>query len=127
MKTVEYYMSLPYSIEIIPDREEGGYTACFPDLRGCLTCAETIDELIRNAEDAKRTWLEAAIKEGIDIPEPEKDGLSEYSGQFKIRMPKSLHRTLAIHAKREGISMNQYCNYLLAKNDAEYSLTRGVK
>lgn len=127
MKTVEYYMSLPYSIEIIPDREEGGYTACFPDLRGCLTCAETIDELIRNAEDAKRTWLEAAIKEGIDIPEPEKNGLSEYSGQFKIRMPKSLHRTLAIHAKREGISMNQYCNYLLAKNDAEHSLTRGVK
>ncbi len=27
MKTIEYYMSLPYRMEIIPDKEEGGYTA----------------------------------------------------------------------------------------------------
>lgn len=34
---------------------------------------------------------------------------------------KSLHRSLAEHSKREGISMNQYCLYLLARNDAVYS------
>lgn len=43
-----------------------------------------------------------------------------YSGQFKLRIPKSLHRSLSMHAKEEGISMNQYCLYLLAKNDAEF-------
>ena len=46
--------------------------------------------------------------------------LQSYSGQFKLRIPKSLHRSLSMHAKEEGISMNQYCLYLLAKNDAEY-------
>ena len=117
-KTIDYYMALPYRMEIIPDVEEGGFTACFPDLPGCLTCAETMDGIIANALDAKKTWLEDALEEGIDILEPSEKDAVEYSGQFKLRMPKSLHRSLAAHAKREGISMNQYCNYLLAKNDA---------
>lgn len=117
MKTIDYYMSLPYRMEIIPDTEEGGYTAVYPDLPGCITCADTMEELIGNAEDAKRCWLKAAIEDGIDIMEPEQAlSLAEYSGQFKLRMPKSLHRTLAINAKIEGISMNQYCIYLLSKN-----------
>ena len=43
------------------------------------------------------------------------DSLEAYSGQFKLRLPRSLHRSLAEHSQREGISMNQYCVYLLAK------------
>ncbi len=42
----------------------------------------------------------------------------EDRGQFKLRIPKSLHRSLTEHARREGISMNQYCVYLRSKNDA---------
>ena len=125
MKTIEYYMELPYRMEIIPDVEEGGYTAKFPDLPGCLTCAETINDLMVSAEDAKRTWLAAAIEDGIEIAEPtEEQDLSDFSGQFKLRMPRSLHRSLSVNAKKEGISMNQYCVYLLAKNDAAYSSTK---
>ncbi|MCI5588370.1 MAG: type II toxin-antitoxin system HicB family antitoxin, partial [Lachnospiraceae bacterium] len=45
----------------------------------------------------------------------------DYSGQFKLRIPRSLHRSLVEHSKKEGISMNQYCVYLLSKNDAVYS------
>lgn len=44
--------------------------------------------------------------------------LNDYSGQFKLRIPRSLHRQLTEHSKREDISMNQYCLYLLFKNDA---------
>ncbi len=118
-KTIDYYLSLPYRIEIIPDTAEGGYTACFPDLPGCITCSETMDGIIQNAQDAKKAWLEAALAEGIEISEPsEDDSLTKYSGQFKLRLPKSLHRLLSVHAKEEGISMNQYCIYLLTRNDA---------
>ncbi|MEI3503409.1 MAG: toxin-antitoxin system HicB family antitoxin [Anaerovoracaceae bacterium] len=67
----------------------------------------------------KKTWLEAAIEEGIAIHEP--DSLEAYSGQFKLRIPRSLHRLLAEHSQREGISMNQYCVYLLSRNDAVYT------
>ena len=103
-------------MEVIPDTEEGGFTAWYPDLPGCITCSETIEGAVANAVDAKKAWIEAALEQGISIYDPE--DASDYSGQFKLRMPKSLHRDLAIHAKREGISMNQYCLYLLARNDA---------
>ena len=95
----------------------------YPDLPGCISCGETIEAAITNAEDAKRTWLEAAIEDGLYIQEPNKIGeipTEEYSGQFKLRIPRSLHRLLSEHAKREGISMNQYCVYLLSRGDAIY-------
>ena len=127
MKTIDYYMSLPYHMEVIPDMEEGGYTAKFPDLPGCLTCAETIEDLEKSAEDAKRVWFTAALEDGIEIAEPsDSPDLSEFSGQFKLRMPKSLHRSLSVNAKKEGISMNQYCIYLLSKNDAAHQASSPV-
>lgn len=120
VKMIEYYMALPYRLEIIPDTEEGGFGARYPDLPGCITCADTIEELYQNAVDAKRAWLTAAIQDGIEIAEPDTEqDLTAFSGQFKLRMPKSLHRSLSIHAKNEGISMNQYCLYLLTKHDTE--------
>ena len=122
MKTIEYYMALPYRMEIVPDTEEGGYTVWFPDLPGCLTCCETTEGIMENAADAKKDWLEAALEDNLPIPEPSREeDLSKFSGQFKLRMPKSLHRSLALHAKKEGISMNQYCNYLLSMNDAIFA------
>ena len=116
MKTIDEYMKLPYRVELIPDNEEGGFVASFPDRPGCLSTGETAEEACRNAEDAKKEWIAAAIEEGIDIPEP--DSLENYSGQFKLRLPRSLHRQLALQSKREGVSMNQYCVSLLSRNSA---------
>lgn len=116
MKTLSEYLALPYRMEIVPDTVEGGYVVSFPELPGCLTCADTLHEALECAEDAKREWIMSAMDEGMKIPEPV--NLDDYSGQFKLRIPKSLHHSLALHAKEEGISMNQYCMYLLAKNDA---------
>ena len=115
MKTLNEYMKLPYRMEIVPDTEENGYVVSYPELPGCITCSETLEQAVSNAEEAKREWLAAAIEEGLEIPEPV--DINEYSGQFKLRIPKSLHHALAVHAKEEGISMNQYCVYLLTKND----------
>ncbi len=119
MKTINDYMSMNYRMEIVEDKDEGGFVVSFPELPGCITCGNTIETAVANAIDAKKAWLETAIEEGIQIQEP--DDLEEYSGQFKLRIPRSLHRSLSEHSKREGISMNQYCVYLLSKNDALYS------
>ena len=114
MKTIDEYMKIPYKLEIIPDSEESGLVASYPDIPGCITCGSTISDAVNNAEDAKKEWLLAAIEENIEIAEPE--SVDSYSGQFKLRIPKSLHKTLAEDSKKEGVSMNQYCVYLLAKN-----------
>ena len=110
------YLKISYRMEIVEDLDEGGFVVSYPDLPGCITSGETIETAVQNALDAKRAWLEAAIEEGIAIYEP--DSLEDYSGQFKLRIPRSLHRSLAEHSQREGVSMNQYCVYLLSKNDA---------
>ncbi len=112
-KNLEYYMSLPYRVEVIPDEKEGGFTLHCPELPGCATCAETMEEGVKMIEDAKKCWFTACLEDGFPIPEPTK--LEDYSGQFKLRIPKTLHRTLAQKSSEEGISMNQYCLYLLSK------------
>lgn len=109
-------MAMTYRLEIIEDKDEGGFVASYPELPGCITCGDTVESAVTNALDAKRVWLEAALSDGVEIQEP--DSLEDYSGQFKLRIPRSLHRTLAEHSKKEGISMNQYCVYLLSRNDA---------
>lgn len=110
-KTVEDYMKMPYRMVIIPDEEEGGYTVYYPDLPGCATCVETMDEVKTMAEEAKKEWLTAALEDGVDIKEPQED----YSGQLRLRMPKSLHRQLSLRASEEGVSLNQYVVYELGK------------
>lgn len=116
MKTLNDYLEMSYRMEIVEDHDEGGFVVTFPDLPGCITCGETIESAVANAADAKKEWIAAALEGGIEIQEP--DSLEDYSGQFKLRIPRSLHRALAEHSKREGISMNQYCVYLLSRNDA---------
>ena len=101
MKTLNEYMAMSYKMEIVEDNDEGGFVVSYPDLPGCITCSETIESAVANALDAKKAWLEAALEEGIEIHEP--DNLEDYSGQFKLRIPRSLHRLLAEHSKRECI------------------------
>ena len=69
MKTIEEYMKLPYKMEIVPD-EEGGYVVSFPELPGCLSIGDKIEEAIKNVVDAKRAWFEAAIEDGVEIKAP---------------------------------------------------------
>lgn len=118
MKTLSDYMAMSYRMEIVEDKDEGGFVVSYPDLPGCITCGKTVETAVANALDAKRAWIDAALEEGIEIHEP--DNLEDYSGQFNLRIPRSLHKSLVEHSKKEGISMNQYCVYLLSRNDAVY-------
>ncbi len=70
MKNINYYMALPYKIEIIPDPIDGGFVAQVPELRGCITQADTWEELGEMIEDAKRSWILTAMQFNDVIPEP---------------------------------------------------------
>ena len=39
-RDLDFYMSLPYRVEVIPS-PEGGYGARVIELPGCITCADT--------------------------------------------------------------------------------------
>ena len=111
-KDLDYYMGLSYRIEVVEDKEEGGFALNCPELPGCITCAESISQGFEMIEDAKKCWFAACLEDSIPIPEPRQ--INDYSGQFKLRIPKSLHKTLTERSRQEGISMNQYCLYLLS-------------
>ena len=113
MKSLEYYMNLQYPFTLEQD-EDGSYFIQFPDLPGCMTCGATIDEAIEMGKDAKRCWIESALKDNDFVPEPRV--VEDYPDNFKLRLPRSLYRQLANNANVEGISMNQYCLYLLSNN-----------
>jgi predicted RNase H-like HicB family nuclease len=70
VKTLEYYMNLPYRPELLPDPDEGEYVVRYPDLPGCITTGKTKNDALANAEDAKRSWLKAALEDGVKINEP---------------------------------------------------------
>lgn len=50
-------------------KEESGYSVIVPDLLGCCTQGETLDEAIQMAEDAALGWLLTALEENEKIPE----------------------------------------------------------
>ena len=62
-KKIDYYMSLPYQ-EIIEADSVGGYVGYIPDLKGCITQAETKAEILDMLEDAKKSWIEAVLEIG---------------------------------------------------------------
>jgi len=60
-----------YPFQVRPLTEEGGgYLIEFPDLPGCLSDGETIEEAIANGADALRSWIGTARAAGDPIPPP---------------------------------------------------------
>ena len=49
-------------------KEEKGYSVVFPDLLGCCTQGDTLEEAIEMAEDAALGWLLTALEENEEIP-----------------------------------------------------------
>ena len=70
MKTIEDYLRLNYTMEVIKEPDEGGFVVSFPELPGCLTCGQSLESALANALDAKKSWLEAALEDGLVIQEP---------------------------------------------------------
>ncbi len=115
MKDLKYYMNLDYEIRLkkLSEEDGGGWFAEIPQLPGCMSDGESPDEALRNLNDAKQVWIETNLELGRAIPEPTSP--EDFSGQLRVRMPKSLHRALSEKAKDENVSLNQLIIYHLAK------------
>ena len=63
---------IPYRFAVRPLSEDdgGGYLIEFPDLPGCMSDGETVEEAIVNGVDAMEGWIVAMRAEGHPIPEP---------------------------------------------------------
>ena len=116
-KPLEYYLNLEYPLNIIAD-PDGGYVVVFPDLPGCLTQGDTLEEVIAMAKEARELWLECEYDtDSNNIPLPSYP--IDYSGKLNLRIPKLLHQLLIDAAERDGVALDQYATMLLTRGEAE--------
>src|SRR5450759_608139 len=102
---VEYYLKLPYTMTVQYQAEQGGYyVAGFLELPDLTMTGPTREKAIRELLLEAPEWFELNIKSGYKIPLPAQP--STYSGRINFRMPKYLHKTVAVIAEREGVSIN---------------------
>ena len=103
----------PFTIHRLSTEEGGGYLAESLDLSGCMADGETVEDAIHNLEDAMISWIRTAQELGYTIPEPSNN--SKFSGKWVIRTPRTLHRKLVEHSKKEGVSLNTLVVSLLSE------------
>lgn len=114
MSNIKKLSDYPFTIRHLLQEEGGGYLIEFPDLPGCMSDGETIDEAIKNGKEAIQVWIDAAKQMNRTIPKP-----GEYenqSGKWVQRVPKSIHLRLVNRAKEEGVSLNTLVIMLLSES-----------
>lgn len=116
-------MKLYYPANFIPYGTS--YTVIFPDLPGCITQGDSLEEAFEMAEDVACGWILTSIEDDEDIPSPSGIGtiecekgfvnyvtldIGEYAKQYST---KSIKKTLTVPewlnklAERQGINFSQ--------------------
>ncbi len=104
-----------YSIHLFADEQDGTFLAVCPEFPGVSAFGDTREEAIAEVRIALELAVETYLDEGWPLPAPEGVPDEELpSGEFRVRLPRSLHAQLARRAAREGVSQNQLVVYYLA-------------
>ena len=59
-----------YPIAIEPRTDHSDYGVVVPDLPGCFSAGDTLEEAIAGAEEAGLAWIDAALDAGNSVPPP---------------------------------------------------------
>ena len=102
--------SYPFTIRPLSEEDGGGFAIEYPDLPGCISDGETPVEALQQGSDAVRAYLRICIKHGDAVPKP-----SAASGQWRQRVPRSLHSRLVAKARQEGVSLNTLVTTMIAE------------
>ncbi|MDY0302020.1 MAG: type II toxin-antitoxin system HicB family antitoxin [Trichlorobacter sp.] len=115
---------MKYPIAIEPGSDTTAFGVVVPDLPGCFSAGDTLDEAIDNSKEAIALWIETVLDDGRTVPKPKplsehaKD--SDYAGWIwaVVELDSSL---LDDTAERVNISMPKR---ILSRID-RYALSRG--
>ena len=72
IKTIDDYLKLPYTIEAVHDLSDDHdvWFGRVRELPGCMTEADTLDDLGCMVQDAVTAWIQTALEDGRPVPEP---------------------------------------------------------
>lgn len=120
-KTLEEYLSLPYTFVLRRDVRDNLFVARVEELPGCSAHGDTEEEALSNLRDNMRVWIQDCIDSGDQIPTPA-ERTEMPSGKWLQRVPRSLHLKLIRLAKEEGVSLNQLVTSALAESAGSKSI-----
>jgi antitoxin HicB len=86
-----------FTVRPLSKEEVGGYLVEYPDIPGCMSDGETIEEAIANGREALRDCMEVFMESGRKIPKP-----SIEAAQWRQRLPRTLYSKLTRQAKKRG-------------------------
>ena len=91
------------------DGEHVGLCAEFPSLSWL---AKTPEGALKGIRQMVTEVVADMRANGEDVPSPLAE--KHYSGEFRVRIPPELHRTLAMQAAEQGVSLNRLASAKLA-------------
>lgn len=103
-RTPEEIFAKPYG-RLLVREADGGYSAEVIEFPGCIAEGDTAEEAVASVERTALAWIDAQLEKNQKIPAPISG--SDYSGRILVRLPRSLHRSLALKAAADGTSLNQ--------------------
>lgn len=102
-----------YRIVVEWSEADAAYVARVPAFPGCAAHGGTPERASAEARRAAAAMLDVLREDGE--PPPPEDLTADYSGQIRLRMPRSLHARLARLAEAEEISLNHLMVSVLAE------------
>jgi predicted HicB family RNase H-like nuclease len=106
MSNPHYTYRVTWSSE---DKEHVGLCVEFPSLSWL---ARTPAAALKGIQQLVETAVEDMRASGEAIPEALAE--KEFSGEFRVRIPKDVHRRLALAAAEQGVSLNRLASAKLA-------------
>jgi len=104
-----------YSVHVMADAEDGSYLALSPEFPGVSAFGDTPQEALAEMAIALEAAIATYEDEGWPLPAPRVFRHEDLpSGEFRVRLPRTLHAQLSERAQLEGVSQNQLVVYLLA-------------
>lgn len=104
-----------YSINLEWSNEDECYISTIQEFPGLSAFGNTPEEAVKEAKIAAKGFIEVLKEDGDKIPEPITK--KHFSGQTRLRLPKSLHKELTLEAAKEGVSLNTYIVMLLSERN----------
>ena len=114
-----------HAISIKWSDEDNSFVATIPGIKGLSAFGTTRVEALSELDIAADAYFEALEEAGKPLPLPVK--VIPYSGQLRLRMPKSLHAALSCGAEDENISLNTYIVTLLSERRLEKKLLNKIE
>lgn len=102
-----------YSYTVGWSDEDEAFIALCPEFPGLSAFGDTPEYALSEIQTAVDLAITTYVEEGWELPSPRR--VSQYSGQFRLRIPKGMHGELAARAEAEGVSLNSYTSALIAR------------